>query len=268
MTRYIGKHRKVSNTSKKQFAGAAALALGASTLGVGASVATASEASAAPQLGSSVAGSSLPPQIAQLQADFDAQLRQAQANGVTALLNARDALVAQAKNLPPQFRTPVVQGIDNFVTAVAPGALQQREAARAPKPAPKPAPKKQAPKKQARPASNPCPASAHACVDIKAQRAWLQRGGNRSYGPVVVSTGRPGQETPRGMFTVTRKVKDEISYEFGNAPMPYAVYFTNNGHAFHQGTTNVQSAGCVRMDRKSAQTFFNYLQPGDKVYIY
>ena len=70
------------------------------------------------------------------------------------------------------------------------------------------------------------------------------------------------------MFTVTRKVKDEISYEFGNAPMPYAVYFTNNGHAFHQGTTNVQSAGCVRMDRKSAQTFFNYLQPGDKVYIY
>src|SRR5699024_12446558 len=95
---------------------------------------------------------------------------------------------------------------DNFVNAVAPGALQQREAVRAPKPAPKPAPKK-----QARPASNPCPASAHACVDIKAQRAWLQKGGKRSYGPVIVSTGRPGQETPRGMFTVTRKVKDEIS---------------------------------------------------------
>ena len=240
MTRYIGKHRKVSNTSKKQFAGAAALALGAS-----------------------VAAPSLPPQITQLQADFDAQLRQAQANGMTALLNARDALVAQAKNLPPQFRTPVIQGIDNFVNAVAPGALQQREAVRAPKPAPKPAPKK-----QARPASNPCPASAHACVDIKAQRAWLQKGGKRSYGPVIVSTGRPGQETPRGMFTVTRKVKDEISYEFGNAPMPYAVYFTNNGHAFHQGTTNVQSAGCVRMNGEAARTFFNYLQPGDKVYIY
>ena len=246
MTRYIGKHRKVSNTSKKQFAGAAALALGASTLGVGASVATASEASAAPQPGPSVAAPSLPPQITQLQADFDAQLRQ-----------------AQAKNLPPQFRTPVIQGIDNFVNAVAPGALQQREAVRAPKPAPKPAPKK-----QARPASNPCPASAHACVDIKAQRAWLQKGGKRSYGPVIVSTGRPGQETPRGMFTVTRKVKDEISYEFGNAPMPYAVYFTNNGHAFHQGTTNVQSAGCVRMNGEAARTFFNYLQPGDKVYIY
>ena len=158
MTRYIGKHRKVSNTSKKQFAGAAALALGAATLGVGASVATASEASAAPHPGSSVAAPSLPPQIAQLQANFDAQLRQAQANGVTALLNTRDALVAQAQNLPPQFRTPVTQGIDNVVNAIAPGALQQREAARAPKPAPKPAPKKQAPKKQARPASNPCPA--------------------------------------------------------------------------------------------------------------
>ena len=137
MTRYIGKYRKVSNTSKKLFAGAAALALSASTLGIGASVATAPEASAAPQLSSSVAAPSLPPQIAQLQADFDAQLRQAQANGVTALLNTRDVLVAQAKNLPPQFRTPVIQGIDNFVNAIAPGALQQREAARTPKPAPK-----------------------------------------------------------------------------------------------------------------------------------
>ena len=67
---------------------------------------------------------------------------------------------------------------------------------------------------------------------------------------------------------MTRKVKDEISYEFDNAPMPYAVYFTNNGHAFHEGSTNVQSAGCVRLSHDAAKFFFENLQVGDVVYIY
>ena len=66
------------------------------------------------------------------------------------------------------------------------------------------------------------------------------------------------------MFTVTW-VKDEISYEFGNAPCRTPC-FTNNGR-LPPGTTNVQSAGCVRMNGEAARTFFN-LQPGDKVYIY
>ena len=83
-----------------------------------------------------------------------------------------------------------------------------------------------------------------------------------------MSHGKPGQETPKGTFTVTRKVKDEISYEFDNAPMPYAVYFTNNGHAFHQGNTYYESAGCVRLAPQDAQKYFNDLQIGDKVFIW
>ena len=61
----------------------------------------------------------------------------------------------------------------------------------------------------------------------------------------LIGPGKPGQETPRGTFYVNRKVKDEISWEFGNAPMPYATYFTYNGIAFHQGDPNYLSNGCL-----------------------
>ena len=118
------------------------------------------------------------------------------------------------------------------------------------------------------PPESPCPATARACVDLSGNRTWLQQDGKLLYGPTVMSHGKPGQETPKGTFTVTRKVKDEISYEFDNAPMPYAVYFTNNGHAFHEGSTNVQSAGCVRLSHDAAKFFFENLQVGDVVYIY
>ncbi|MEL4152292.1 L,D-transpeptidase, partial [Corynebacterium bovis] len=128
-----------------------------------------------------------------------------------------------------------------------------------PAPAPEPAPRPE-----------PCPASARACVDIDGQRTWLQEGGQVSYGPVQISSGSPGPdtETPRGSFRVTYKVRDEISREFNNAPMPYAVYFTYNGHAFHEGNPNVPSAGCIHLSHDAAVTFFDSLQPGDEVFIY
>ena len=84
----------------------------------------------------------------------------------------------------------------------------------------------------------------------------------------LIGPGRPGYETPRGTFYVNRKVKDEISYEFNNAPMPYSVYFTNNGIAFHQDDPYVPSAGCIHLYRADAQRYFNDLQIGDKVYVF
>ena len=105
-------------------------------------------------------------------------------------------------------------------------------------------------------------------MDVDGRRSWLQNNGEMYYTADLVGPGRPGQETPRGTFYVNRKVKDEISYEFNNAPMPYATYFTNNGIAFHQGDPSILSAGCVRMYRADAQRYFNDLQIGDKVYVY
>lgn len=252
-----GRHRKTTPSTKRRLATATALAIGASTFGVG----TAQAAPAPSPMGS------LPPQVLQVEKQLQQQIRNAQSFGVNAILDAHEAALAQINALPAEFRKPVRDAINTTVNAIAPGAIKAREAARVPKPAPKPA-AKPAPKPAPRPAAHPCPADAKACVDINGQRAWLQDGTATTYGPVFVATGKPGQETPRGSFTVTRKVKDEISYEFGNAPMPYAVYFTNHGHAFHQGDPAIQSAGCVRMYGKDAQKFFYSLNVGDKVYIY
>ena len=118
------------------------------------------------------------------------------------------------------------------------------------------------------PANSPCPPQAAACVDVDGRRSWLQDNGQVTYGPVQVGPGMPGNDTPRGTFYVNRKVKDEISWEFNNAPMPYATYFTYNGIAFHQGDPNILSHGCVRMWRADAQKYFAELQIGDMVYVY
>ncbi|MFZ2274108.1 L,D-transpeptidase, partial [Corynebacterium variabile] len=118
--------------------------------------------------------------------------------------------------------------------------------------------------------NTPCPATAKACVDLDGRRAWLTDGGNTVYGPVYISSGAPGAdtETPRGTFHVTYKVKDEVSHEFNDAPMPNSVYFTWSGHAFHQGNPNVDSAGCIHLGGSDSDAFFNQLHEGDEVFIY
>lgn len=189
-------------------------------------------------------------------------------------LDAHDAALLQSGNVPAQFRDAYEQGVRDLTDLVAPGAVQQREDARAAErraaaERQAAAQRRAAAERQAASTRNtPCPADARVCVDINGKRTWLQRGGSVSHGPVPMSPGAPGQDTPRGTFSVQYKVKDEVSREFNNAPMPYAVYFTNNGHAFHQGTLNNLSAGCVRLNQQDAITYFNALQPGDKVFIY
>lgn len=185
-------------------------------------------------------------------------------------LDAHDAALLQAGNLPEQFQDAYEQGVRDLTDLVAPGAVQDRQnerdaAATAEREA---RAERQAEQRRASTNSTPCPASARVCVDVDGKRTWLQQGGNTSYGPVNMSPGEVGQETPRGDFTVQYKVKDEVSRLFDNAPMPYAVYFTNNGHAFHEGTLDTLSAGCVRLNHQDAVTYFDALQPGDQVFIY
>jgi lipoprotein-anchoring transpeptidase ErfK/SrfK len=125
---------------------------------------------------------------------------------------------------------------------------------RAPKPQPRPAP------------GTPCADTARACVDLSASKAWLLDGGQVAYGPVPISTGRAGEDTPAGTFRVQWKDKDHRSNEFNNAPMPYAVFF-HQGYAFHADSVNVESAGCIHLPAAAARTFFNSLAVGDVVQI-
>jgi lipoprotein-anchoring transpeptidase ErfK/SrfK len=86
------------------------------------------------------------------------------------------------------------------------------------------------------------------------------------YGPVGITTGRPGFRTPPGTFHVQWKDIDHLSKEFNNAPMPYSVFF-NGGMAFHAGSLTVQSHGCVHLSTAAAKTYFNSLAVGATVQV-
>ena len=125
---------------------------------------------------------------------------------------------------------------------------------------------KKAPPPPPPPKGVPCGAGAAACVDLSANQAWLLAGGKVAVGPVPITTGRPGYETPPGVFHVQYKDIDHLSREFDDAPMPYSVFF-NSGIAFHEGSLTALSHGCVHLSSSAAQSFFDGLAVGDVVQV-
>ncbi|HEY8373961.1 MAG TPA: L,D-transpeptidase [Pseudonocardiaceae bacterium] len=112
----------------------------------------------------------------------------------------------------------------------------------------------------------PCSATARACVDLSANKAWLIANGRVVYGPVPITHGRPGWRTPPGTFRVQWKNRHHRSRTFNNAPMPYSVFF-NGGIAFHEGSLQEQSHGCIHLSRAAAAKFFADLKVGDIVQV-
>jgi L,D-transpeptidase catalytic domain len=122
-------------------------------------------------------------------------------------------------------------------------------------------------------ADTPCTATARACVDLDDQKAWLIQDGKVIRGPVSISSGGPGKETPPGTFHVISKDKDHKSNEFKlpngqPAPMPWSVFFQWSGIAFHSGDPERASAGCIHLAEPDAIAWFNYLQVGNEVQIH
>lgn len=231
------------------------------------------------------AQSSQDAQVAQFSSQFQDQLNGFAGNAREQAWNTRNGFLAQMQHIDPQAARALQPAVDGIVNAAFPGLIAQKEAeAQAARDAAARAQAEQAAREQAAAEAaarqaeaerqrnqfdhGPCPADAAVCVDINGRRTWLQQGGNVTYIAPSMAPGKPGQETPRGTFYVTRKVKDEVSHEFNDAPMPYAVYFTNSGHAFHMGNPAYDSAGCVRLPEQAAIRYFNDLQIGQKVFIY
>jgi hypothetical protein len=76
-----------------------------------------------------------------------------------------------------------------------------------------------------------------------------------------VSTGRRGYDTPSGSFKPFRMEEDHYSKEWDDAPMPYSIFFTSEGHAIHGSyeTRNLgrrASHGCVRISPSNASRLF------------
>ena len=80
-----------------------------------------------------------------------------------------------------------------------------------------------------------------------------------------VSTGRDGYDTPNGAFNPIWMDRDHHSEEWDDAPMPYAMFFTKQGHAIH-GTYEVRhlgqpvSHGCVRLSVKNASILWDLVK--------
>jgi lipoprotein-anchoring transpeptidase ErfK/SrfK len=114
----------------------------------------------------------------------------------------------------------------------------------------------------------PCDEEVRACVDLGAKRAWLIDDGAVVRGPVQISPGGPGHETPKGAFRVEWKDTNHRSVEYDGAPMPFAVFFAEGGIAFHEGSLRGPSKGCVRLGHDDAVEFYNFLEVGDAVEVH
>jgi hypothetical protein len=111
----------------------------------------------------------------------------------------------------------------------------------------------------------PCAVTARACVDLTSQKAWLFKDNAIERGPVDITSGGPGKETPTGNFTVAWKDRNHVNPEL--TPMPYAVFFATGGVAFHGGSLQRQSAGCVHLDLDEAIIFYDSLAIGAAVQV-
>jgi hypothetical protein len=115
--------------------------------------------------------------------------------------------------------------------------------------------------------ATPCAVTAKACVDVSQRKAWLTDGhGKVIYGAVPVTTGAEGLETPTGTFSVMWKDKDHKSGQYEGADMENSVFFAP-GDAFHAGSLQRDSAGCVHLSDAASEKFFDYLQVYDQVQI-
>jgi lipoprotein-anchoring transpeptidase ErfK/SrfK len=116
-------------------------------------------------------------------------------------------------------------------------------------------------------AEAPCGAGPEACVDLSEQKAWLLDGeGGVVRGPLPITSGTLEDPTPAGDFRVTWRNIDHVSSITGT-PMPYSVFFDHRGRAFHEGSLERPSLGCIHLAHDDAVAFWNALQVGDSVKI-
>ncbi|MEX5729153.1 hypothetical protein Ga0609869_002506 [Rhodovulum iodosum] len=105
-------------------------------------------------------------------------------------------------------------------------------------------------------------------VSLDEQRVHVYRNGIR-IAVSTCSTGKPGHETPTGVFVVLQKDRDHRSSTYNNAPMPNTNRLTWDGIALHAGNLPGYPAshGCVRLPLKFSALLFEVTHLGTPVVI-
>lgn len=108
----------------------------------------------------------------------------------------------------------------------------------------------------------PAAAKVEVSVDLDSQRMTVVK---NNEAPVVwkISSGRSGYETPTGSFTVQRLDANHFSDEYDQAPMPFAIFFSQ-GLAIHgtyeRGLGRPASHGCVRLSVPHARELYGWVE--------
>ena len=105
-------------------------------------------------------------------------------------------------------------------------------------------------------------------VDLSSQTAAVYRNGVR-IAATTVSTGKPGHETPTGVFHILQKDPNHHSSKYNNAPMPFQERLTMDGIALHaRGLPGYpESHGCVHLPLEFSKLLFGITHMGGTVII-
>lgn len=105
-------------------------------------------------------------------------------------------------------------------------------------------------------------------VDLSRQIATVYRNGVR-IGVTTISSGKPGHETPTGVFTILQKDAKHRSSKYNDAPMPFQQRLTWDGVALHAGGLPgyPESHGCVHLPFAFSRELFGITSLGATVVI-
>jgi hypothetical protein len=105
-------------------------------------------------------------------------------------------------------------------------------------------------------------------VSLPEQLVHVYRNGV-TIGVSTCSTGKPGNRTPTGVFTILQKREEHYSSTYNNAPMPNMQRLTWKGVALHAGNLPGYPAshGCIRLPTKFSELLFSVTELGTSVII-
>ncbi len=94
-------------------------------------------------------------------------------------------------------------------------------------------------------------------VSLPSQQAFVFRKGE-AWDSTEVSTGKPGNDTPEGIFPILQKKVHHRSTLYDDAPMPYMQRLTWDGVALHAGRVPGYPAshGCIRLPEEFAKKLY------------
>lgn len=105
-------------------------------------------------------------------------------------------------------------------------------------------------------------------VSLKEQQIKVYRG-TELIRTAPISSGKRGNSTPTGVFSILEKRRRHFSNLYNNAPMPFMQRLTWSGIALHQGRLPGYPAshGCIRLPRNFAKDLYGLTERGMHVVV-